>query len=391
MMKHGFLTIVAALAASSFAGGQEAKLVDDKVLSLGGEDGAASPVNAARLSPDGNLLLYAKSEPAPVRPEGYSGPWSGHLYRPTLLDLASGKEKALPGPAWTWTDPLQFMLAMNAFAADGKRVVLGVGVTATAGDIFRDREGTMKPGVYDIAADQMELLPIEGKIVLASFDRTGKNLIIVALAKNDPPKELIVTPAEKFEPRKVNVSGITFTMCPTADLLPILTLPERDQSTMVQSSKFSLYDLKAEKAVAELPFGKGNTKLDDYPPRWTADGRYLCYFDISATTTAPAGARQSCMRIWDRTANKEAGTVEGAIPVGPGPGATTMVLAVDNGKSLALYDVATSKQYSLVLAGNAGRIHVLCAGSGKILYATQVAPGKTEYHLAKIQMPVADK
>ena len=97
------------------------------------------------------------------------------------------------------------------------------------------------------------------------------------------------------------------------------------------------------------------------------------------------------MRIWDRAANKEAGTVEGAIPVGPGPGQSTMVMRVDNGQSLALYDVATRKQSVLVSAGNAGSIRVLCTGGGKILYARQVAPGKTEYHLAKIQVPAADK
>ncbi len=392
MMKHGFLTIVATLAASSFAAGQEARLVDDKMLSLGGDGGSASLVKEARLSPDGNLLLYVKSEPAPVRPEGYSGPWSGHLlYRPTLLDLASGKEKAIPGLAWTWTKPLQLMLSMNVFDADGKRIVLGVGVTAVDGDIFRDRDGTMSPALYDIAADKLERLPIEGKFVFASFDRTGKNLIIVALAKNDPPKELIVTPAEKFEPRKVNVSAIPFTMCPTADLLPMLTLPALDSSSMIQTSKFSLYDLKAEKTATDLPFGKGNTKLDAYPPRWTADGRYLCYFDVSVTTTAPAGRRSFCTRIWDRTANKEAATVEGAIPVGPGPGATTMVLSVDNGRFLALYDIATSKQSILVSAGTAGRLYALCTGGGNILYVMQITPTTTEYHLAKIQMPVEDK
>ena len=385
------------LLAASLALAGDAKLVEDKVLDIGGAAEGPSPrpaVIAAQLSPDGKYLLYAKAEMAEDKGDGRTigdpGPTtrrSNRQYRLFLRDLATGKDTAIPAPAWSWDDPLKMMLSLNVFSADGKKIVLGIGATATEDGVFDFRKGTMKPALYDIASGKLDTLPIEAKIVLPLFHRNGKDLLlIVAPNLKDPPKELTVAKADKYEPSKVAVGGVAFDMCPTADVVPVVEFPERGEAGKRSSYKLRLFDLSAGKVVAELPVGERNTKLDDCPPRWTPDGRFLYYVDVAddkPTGEGPA-RRKQITRIWDRKEGKEAGIVDKAIPVGPGRKDGEMVLLSDETKPrLVVHDAATGMTTDLL--SPEGRITPLFAGGGRIVYAKAVGEGKVEYHLAKIE------
>ena len=162
-------------------------------------------------------------------------------------------------------------------------------------------------------------------------------------------------------------------------------MSERDPDKGREKPKFFLYDLVAQKTIVELPFGERNTMLGDFPPKWTAGGRYLYYNDVEVPDDAPRGARKYLVRIWDRTENKEAGIIEKAIPIGPGPGKTTMVLALREDRSVVLHDATTGKKFVLFAANK--KVQLLFAGGGKIVYARRFASGKIEYHVARIHVP----
>ena len=139
--------------------------------------------------------------------------------------------------------------------------------------------------------------------------------------------------------------------------------PERGPQRLV------LYDLKADKEISELPIHQRNAKLDDCETQWTADGRYLYYYDWIVlkpgegfsklpirnrrgntlddgwTQWAAAGPPQGSYpvafnaagqeegktipvtRVWDRVAGKQVGLCLNAVAVGPGPTPTSMFLA----------------------------------------------------------------
>ena len=150
-----------------------------------------------------------------------------------------------------------------------------------------------------------------------------------------------------------------------------------------------LYDIKADKEIADLPLHQRNRNLDDWETQWTAGGRYLYYHDVrEVMVETPEGPRQRTRpvaRIWDRTTNKPAGRVLDAIPVGPGPTATTMVLArrTDAGfGGFLLHDAKSGKEYPL---GDSS-MKLVHAWGPKVLYVKRSSEGTETLYLAEITM-----
>jgi hypothetical protein len=85
--------------------------------------------------------------------------------------------------------------------------------------------------------------------------------------------------------------------------------------------KLVLYDIRAGKQIASLPVHPRNAKLDDLETQWTADGRYLYYYDVETGEADARGRAKTkpIARIWNRPAGKLAGKLDGLVPIGPGP------------------------------------------------------------------------
>ena len=127
-------------------------------------------------------------------------------------------------------------------------------------------------------------------------------------------------------------------VCPAADVITLVNDP---------SAGIVLYDVANDKALAELHLHPKFSNDWNCVPKWTADGRYLCYPDFKEGPVAASGLNlQPIVHVYDRTVGKEIAIVEGAAaPAGPGPMPTTMVLAVfkDRSPSIAVYDAATGR------------------------------------------------
>ena len=83
-------------------------------------------------------------------------------------------------------------------------------------------------------------------------------------------------------------------------------------------------------------------------------------------------------RVWDRQAGKSAGTIPDTTPLGPGPGASTMVLAKrsqDASGGFILHDAATGKDYPI---GDVAKKPIHVSGK-KVLYAEKSADSAAEY------------
>lgn len=328
-------------------------------------------INSMRLSPDGKHLLYIRRE-------------RGNRCRIVLQNIISGKNKDLPIPAYDDVDIPMMMLSMNVFDTAGKRIVLGAGIDTNGNGVFDSSREKMKPVVYDIASGKTKDLPVQNNITIPTFDRTGKGFIIIAGDEDAKTGKLITMRAEKANPKVHNILGLPRGVCPTADVIPLLLLPDRE--------KFILYDLKAGKQIIELPkHKKSNTILLERTPQWTGNGRYLYYPDLK--DDAAKGARKPntkpITRIWDRKTKKESGIVDDAIAIGPGPGKTTMVLAKGDhyrGK-LILHDAATDKSWTLF--DNSQRpMHRCITAQGKyLIYGKRIPDNKADVYLAEIALP----
>ena len=141
-----------------------------------------------------------------------------------------------------------------------------------------------------------------------------------------------------------------------------------------------LWDLKADKELVHVPTHPRNSKLDDLETQWTSNGRYLYYVDVdevAAEGQADRPTYRSVTRVWDRQANKPAGTIRDTTPLGPGPGESTMVLAErprDASGGFILHDAATGKDYPI---GDVAKKPIHVSGK-KVIYAEKCADSAAE-------------
>lgn len=384
----GILVVASTFACREAVGAeQSAKIVDEKAVFALGEDvsrGENAGVGSMRLSPDGTKLLF-------IRRQGDDR--QTRSYKLVLHDIKTGKDKDLKLPAYDEDDIAGFMLAGNVFGPAGQKLALGAGCDTNKNgrhDFIRNSEQEkMQAVVYDLATDKMTAFGEADDVALASFDRTGKALVIINADKNAKTGKMFITPLEKIKLRQFCLWGLPRGACPTADVMAVLLPPTAEQRAAGRrpKPKMVLFSMAKNEILATLPLHEGNTKADDFCPQWTGDGRYLYYLDKEQEPADDGRTRIKIeSRIWDRVKGQLAEAVPGTIPIGPGPTTGTMVLC--------RYSSAGAGQ-PVVHDASAGTIWTvdgpeirLIASEGKyIVYARKGDDGKETIYRGKLSLP----
>jgi hypothetical protein len=233
-------------------------------------------------------------------------------------------------------------------------------------------------------------------VALASFDRTGKGLVIINADKKAETGKMFVTPLEKIKLQQLGLWGLPRGACPTADVMAVLIPPTAAQRPDGKrpKPKMVLLDLVKDKVLASVPLRERNTKLDDYCPQWTGDGRYFYYIGVDREPAANGQMRRKTeSRIWDRVKGQSVGEVPATVPIGPGPTATTMVLSPysavtsGSGDKPVVHDAKADTLWTV--DGPAIR---LIASQGKyIIYAKKGDDGKGTLYLYRGKISLSTK
>lgn len=332
-----------------------------------------------RLSPDGTKLLYARSRIGDDKKRAY------HLI---LRDISTGKDKELKIPGYGSSEIVGITLSGNVFDPAGKRLAIGVGIDTNKNG-RRDYRGSepemMQAMIYDLATDKTTRIGPEAMLVMASFNRTSKGLVLATMNMRTHLCDLYTTPMDKVELRKFDLQCVPRIICPTADILALRLPPSKANEKWVRH-RIGLCDLTTGKLTAELPLPRGNS-IDDYGPQWTADGRCFYYvFRIrhlgEPRVTRPREERES--RIWDRTKARALPAIHNMLPVGPGPTATTMVLTpYPKRDKVMIHDATAGKTWAV--AGE--NIRPVCSEGKYILYVRTDKEGKKILYRGKIKLP----
>lgn len=359
---------------------EAAKIVDEKVIFEMSDDAKVREhrgIGSMRLSPDGTKLLYIRRRVGENRQRAF---------KLVIRDIKAAKDKELKIVPYEDDDIAVIMLSSKVFDPAGKRLALGIGVDVNNDGRHDYSKETMQAVLYDLATDKVTKVGASAPVVVASFDRTGKGLVLVSADAAARSGKMCTTPADKVKLRQLSLWGLPRGTCPAADVLALLLPPKREPGGE-RKHKLVLFDLGKDKIAASLPVRDRNTKLDDYTPQWTADGRYLYYVGVDREPADDGSTRSKYeSRIWDRIKGKLAPEVAGMIPVGPGPTGTTMVLCTYQTRDkLAVHDAAADKTWtvagpSLRPIGSEGK-YVLFIKTGKdgkeVLCRGRIAlPGK---------------
>jgi hypothetical protein len=375
------LTIMCVLTMPAFARGADGpKLVGERVVMKPKE--ARSHARNLRLSPGGRHVLflrqeYRQSKTVLPSPRTTSRPGNMlHVSAMVLRDLKTGKDKPVPVPPFADNIARPYM-RNNRFDASGAKMAVMVGTDPKHNG--GEGRNEMQLAIYDLATDKVRKLELKGTYILPMFTGGGKQIVaFVSDSKNN--HQLYVTPVEKINLRKLSQSGWPLEPCPTADLLPIFLLPDRRATSRPSTSKFVLYDLKADKVRAQFKIGT-RRQIPDLPLQWTLDGRYLYYLDQSPEGVG-RGKPKIVTRIWDVRKAREAGIVDSATPIGPGPNGTMVMFA--KGSRMLLHDPASGSLWYLAKA------LPLDARGKYVLYGSSVDTEMTVY-VAEIVMPAKRK
>jgi len=347
---------------------------------------AQSSLWAMRLSPDGKNVLYTRPKGEQAgRPGGAEG-GDRASYEVVLRRLASGKETVLPIP------PLKrgwrtVFTRFDCFDRAGRRLILASikSEQRTVGEAAQAVRTSMELLIFDVASGKSSPTGVRGARVFGKFDRSGRGLIVMEdmrVCRAAPPK---------YELKPTGLLGLLQSVCPAADVVCALAMPAkpREMGRRMRPA-LVLFDIRARRQIAKLPMHERNRKLDDWESQWTADGRYLCYYDVEEEDADAAGGRRKRLkaftRVWDRVAGKEAGRIGEAVALGPGPTPTTMVLAkrgTAGYERLLLHDAATGGEWVL----GDGRLAPIHAAGKTVLYVKALPDGVEAAHVARIAWP----
>jgi hypothetical protein len=331
-----------------------------------------SGLHSMRISPDGKTLLYVERIPQAPNPQ------SRRSYRLGLRDIKTGKDTVLPGAPFRSDDFLVSYVSMHPFDATGKTLILPVGLS-------ENNESALC--VYDIATAKLTKLDVKAAGFFPSYDAAGKNLIVftILMGKRGPDmtnSKIVVSPVDKVKFRTISVLGLPRTPCPTGDILPIVLMPGRSNPDGPLKSDLVVYDMKTDKIIAAPPIVSGS-KLDDFNPQWTGDGRYLYYVDTEKDKTPEGRTRyKRIMRVWDRKKAIEHSITQDLIPIGPAPGKTGMIVIGKKNYAYSIHDPSTGKT-SPILDGKTKIISItgrfmVCVkkdqDGAKSVYRTEIAP-----------------
>jgi len=352
---------------------------------------------AMRLSPDGKRLLYTRAVSGSEQADDRSA-----RYELVLRELDGGKETVLPiEPVETgWQSvPTRF----NLFDAAGKRLVLpSIKVeTRQIDEHMSANKMVVRWLVYDIAQAKVESTDIECGTGPVKFTADGQALVVAASTdRRELATRIISLKDPNAKPAPLAASGWLQSLCPTGGAAVFFVPPARPTAPPQPGEpmqrppmRLVLWDLKADKELALLPTHPRNSSLDDWETQWTADGRYLYYidFDQAAADGQADPTLRNVTRIWDRQAGKPAGEVRDAMPVGPGPGASLMVLAKRTRNAsggFLLHDAAGGKEYPL---GDSSK-NLIHACGAKIVYAeTPAGSGAEVVLVADLVAPTTSK
>ncbi len=277
---------------------------------------------SARLTPDGKTLLVHRRLEAPKGSSVADNPFG--LVK---VDIASGKNQTLAVPL-TMSDELGFCLSGNPFDAAGGRIVLSGGLDADGDGVFDSRKEDLRAVLLDLAENKAVDTKITGKTVLPMFDRAGKNILLMQTTQDDKgQKGLFLTlPVDTLKPAELGAWACLGAVCPTADIVVLFTMGQGADSTH-PTPTLSLMDYSKGKTVKTLYVHTRNNRLPDLRPQWTADGRYLYFVDVAEDKVKGESSLQTGTRIYDAKADKEVAMLADTIPVGPGPGGSSMILA----------------------------------------------------------------
>ena len=380
------MLVVACIFASGQAVGEEksAKIVDEKKSAKIVDEKAIfvlkrvrKDVGSMKLSPDGTKLLFIRC---------YSGTSQTSSNKLALCDIKTGKEKELELPGYSNPTTPGHMVMGNVFDPTGRKLALGVGVDANKNGRhdarFRDGE-KMQAVVYDLATDKTTMIGKTAAYVEASFDRTGKGLVIYTLDKEG---KLFVTPVEKIKLRQLSLSGQPRGYCPTSDALVVLRPPTGPHPPGARPDrKMLLLDPAKDAILASLPMGKHYAGLlGNTCPQWTGDGRYLYLIGMDRVHGPRRWEFES--RIWDLKKGKLVGKGPATVPIGPGPTATTMVLRPyppTIGDKPVVHDVKANTTWTI----DSPTIRLIASQGKYVLYAKKGDDGKETLYRGKISLP----
>ena len=400
-MRSALCLFTVCVAISAVAGAEEPKLINEKLLltrdAAEGGFGRMQKWNgtwSVRISPGAKHLLYIRREQVMIRRKPDEAPRQRSAYRFVLREVNTGKDNVLPIPALMDDDPLYVLMQMNMFGPEGKRIVF-----STADDPDGDgyvefgRKGClMQPAVYDIAAQKLRKLDVKDDMVIASFNRTGKNILIFKGDDRGRATSLHITPTDKLQLKSLNIGGIPLNPCPKADIIPLLLMPQRPGSRPAQSEKLlMLYDVQSDKEFARLSRSERMFNYFIFQVQWTADGRYMYYAELQVMQDDDTGrktGRKLLTRIWDRKDKKEAALLDGVISIGTGPGDSTVVLSKVDTKQekftgIFLHDMKTNISHTI----RGDDVRLLDARGKFVIYAKKAKDGKEPIYLAEIEMP----
>lgn len=395
-MKRLALALASLLLTCACAAGEEPSLTNEKSVFTGNPPLWKRPNQfclwSARLSPDGQRVLYPRLQGEPPVTDGRPD-WGRVMSEAVLRDLDKGQETLLPiGPmdqGWQ-TVHTRF----NPFDPAGKKMAL-VDVKKQETKVDNGATAvstTMKLVLYDVTAGKTLPGSIAGGMMLARFNRAGDGLIGFRGSKDG--YELFTASLPGLEANALPVKGMVQSVCPTADVICVWSPPARVPPAVAGErptkgpQRLFLYDLKARKEIADLPIDQRNSKLDDYETQWTPDGRFLYYTDVEDDPGAAGGnARgktRGVSRVWDRQAGKSVTNIPMTLPVGPGPTPSSMVLARYSEKGeeagCLLHDAATGTISGL---GDAS-LKLVHAWGAKVLYVRTAGDKKEALYVADI-------
>ncbi len=330
-----------------------------------------------RLSPNGRYLLYYRK--GDVEPPGEAGEGlpQRSVLRLSVRDLETGDDQVLPIAAFQTFQPFLNPMQGTCFDPTGRRIVVGAGVDADGDGVFDEDSEKMHVVVYDCVSRKVTPLDITEDLVLPMFDQTGRSLVVM-LAKRgqgvDEGLRIYTTPLETVNLKRLSVEGIPLAVCPTADLVTILVV--RGPGERPAMPALVLFDKKADEKIGELTVRALLTAC----VRWTADGRFMYYYDRDLEDPGLLGL---LTRVWDRLAGQEVEVLRNARPIGQGPTPTTVVLTQLVGRDrMVLHDAVANQTWTL---GEYDR--VVCAAAGHVVYAKKKEQQQYDVYLAEITMP----
>jgi hypothetical protein len=250
--------------------------------------------------------------------------------------------------------------------------------------------------VLDLATGKTTATPFNEGWSQAKWNRTGTGLIVGAGATWKRAEGLFTAALPDLAVVREQTVGLPSAVCPTADVVCVWAFGN-------DAAHAVLYDLAKHEEIAEFPVNPVNprdNKLGYWECQWTADGRYLYYCDLFETGVWGT-------RVWDREEKGDrtllpvgpegashkrvlspfSSDIESAVPLGPGPTPTSVVLAklrnfVDPSAGFVLHDASTGKTFPL----GDETMALIHAHGRNVLYAKKNAQGVEVPYLAEIDM-----